>query len=386
MKFVDSSRTPQTGPKNASAGQHRKPGTRYAVLAAISLVLIAASREDLNARRKLIEAKSLDQKAVLANQWVLFASLTPERQKQLCNLHARLEAESDRDALREVMRRYHDWLGTLVSYARNDLKRLPVDQRVEKIKQKCYWAQDERALRKWGESYIKQNGLSRAKLLNQIREQGHTREWMGRLSGSPNDVSSFLVKCFQLETADLTTLRSQLSEPGRERFDHWSPDERRKHVVRELAKMVLPRSLMGYRGETPRRASDEQLAAFFMSNSLSDNEREWLLGLPGKDMYNNLRRQYHWKNSPKHPIRQPGHGRSNWQSSSRRLGDSPDKPGRRKPADQPKHNDPRGREPMDPDGPLWLGPGRPKSPPQRPQATRPKDTSPDRALRGEDPH
>jgi hypothetical protein len=279
------------------------------------------------------------------------------------------------------MRRYHDWLDTLVSYARNDLRRLPVNDRVEKIKKYCYGAQDARALTEWGKSYLNRIGSSRRNLVQEMMGQARPRDRKGRPFHSPGEAASSLVKYFQLESADLTTLRDQLSEPTRERFNRLPPDKQRKWVAGELARLIFKRSLMDHRGGPPKGGNDEQLAKFFMSELLSDEDRQQLLGLPGKQMYDSLRLQYHWKNAPGVLPGGPGRDGPDWPPSLHRLHDPSDKPDDRDPVDRPERRDHRGPEGIGPEGPPWLGPVMPDVAPERPPENRAKDAARDEPPR-----
>jgi len=283
-------------PIDAGTARRTRPGGMpdrramlCAVLAVLSLLLVGSSPEELTRRRQLIEAMSPEQKAELAEKQKRFANLTPKEQKRLRDFHERLQAEPDAEELREVMRRYCDWLDTLIPYTRNAVRQLPVDERVARIKKERSWAQDARALRRFWGSYPRRPGPA------QWRQwQKQARSARGP-RGRRDQAARLLAEYLQLETADLSTLRDQLSRPTAKRFDKMSGEAQRRWVAHRLLDMVRRQMWTRRPGGPAADVSNEQLAEFFESGPLGDEARDALLRLPGKEMYEKLRRHYRVK-------------------------------------------------------------------------------------------
>jgi len=275
------------------------------LLAAASLLLVGATEEELARRRQRIEQMTPAEKAELARKQDRFFRLPREKQEQLRQLHERLDAQSDGEALRDVMRRYCDWLDTLLPYARNELEKLPVAQRVESIKQRRYLGQDTRAVREWGKAHFERLGLTPRKLFSDWMVQIRSPE-QRRMMHSPEKAESWRVKFFRLEEADLSTLRDQFSPATREWFDKLSPEQQRRRVAAMLVEAMR-------RDRPPEVVGEEQLAEFFTSKSLSDEQREQLLRMPGDEMHSALVRLYHREQGPGFPRGGPRRRRPGWE-------------------------------------------------------------------------
>lgn len=96
--------------------------------------LAAAARGDEAALRERVAALSAPEKEVLRQKRERFERLPAEEQQRLRSLDAELAAAADRDRLRRVMFRYHDWLQTLASGQRADLLTMAADARLAEMK------------------------------------------------------------------------------------------------------------------------------------------------------------------------------------------------------------------------------------------------------------
>jgi hypothetical protein len=293
-------------------------------IAAASCLLLGSADQESTRRREWIANMTPAERSELARRYKRFHDLAPKRKEQLRALHERLESEPDGQALHEVMCRYCDWLGTLLLYERSDIERLPIDQRVEKIKEKRYSGKEAVAIRAWAEAHFERLGLSTKQLfagsfLRQIRLwndilRAPAREDAGLPPPGPpspgerayerqrDQIETALVRHFRLEDADLTALRGWLSPATAEWFDMITPDEQRRWVALKLLDVIRLDPL-------PDVVSDEALADFFQSRSLTDEDRERLMRLPGDEMYGELLQRYRDRNSlgppPSGPNRRP---------------------------------------------------------------------------------
>ncbi|HLA84870.1 MAG TPA: hypothetical protein VJL29_08750 [Thermoguttaceae bacterium] len=298
-----------------------------AVVVALS---IGAGSEELARRRQRVEQMTPAQQAELIRKQGRFNALSDAKKDLLRELHRRLDEEPDGQALREVLWRYCEWLDTLIPYTRNELEKLPVENRVAGIKQKRSGGQDVRALREWGEAHLARLGLTPARLEQEMWKQFHSRD-SGRKGRPPKGgPAESLVKHFRLEEADLTSLAERLSPVTREQFNKLSAVEQRRWVARAMISSIRP-------SRPPEVVNDQTLAEFFESNALSDAQREELLKLPGDEMRGALMQLYRRMNARRFPGGGPGRRGPDFERRIRRFpppegppGEPPDPIGERR--------------------------------------------------------
>jgi len=98
-----------------------------------------SSETSFDVRHDWIETLPVEEKYELHRAHERFESMTEEEQSALHDLYIAIESSPDADALLDVMLRYHDWLSSLtkrgMSGERSQLARLPIDDRIEKIRE-----------------------------------------------------------------------------------------------------------------------------------------------------------------------------------------------------------------------------------------------------------
>ena len=270
--------------------------------------------ETLAERRARIERMDPARKAELRRAQEQFAALGPAEQQRLHDLHDRIEAHPRSDELLAVMERYCGWVNTLAPPERADLRELPPDERIEKIKElreeqsrrrqsgpggfrgfgwgerlRKLSLEEREGLMRWLEQYMDRNAPElieslpeeqRKKLredLEQAKDDLQRRRglfvdmwvlWQLANQGKPMPLSD----------EDLQELRSQLSPDARQRAEKMSPDTQRPFLVGLIGAFVF-------------NHSHEQLSQY-LEKEITGREREYLTGLPPEEMRRQLWRSY----------------------------------------------------------------------------------------------
>jgi len=259
-------------------------------------------------RRRWLEAASPTRKANLAVALERLEAFDPGEQQRLRELSRQIEEAPDGQDFREVMRRYYEWLKELPLYRRAEVLELPADQRVALIK-KMQEEADQQALRQpdprdaegllsWMKEYAARHESEVLGSLPEDRRQEelkanpeHRRRlvmsilWMRWHRGLGEDVP--------LPTdADLVEVRSRLVPATRRRLESKSPEQQWRLIA------SWARYLVHYQGDlrpgvAPFPEPGEAELVHFFEYELTPEQRDYLMGLPGKEMQRHLRRMYY---------------------------------------------------------------------------------------------
>lgn len=280
-----------------------------------TLVNIAATPdESFVQRRQRVEGMSPDEKARLLRLQERFDALAPSRQQQLRRLDESLQEAADAAELRQIMRRYCEWLKTLPSYTRAELVEMKPGDRVESVKTR--WQAEARSERKrisdkdaavllqWIREYATRNEPqfveslpeSQRKKLNDLSPPMRHRmvfwemwqQWQSEGPGKPP---------FGMTDDDLTRLRGDLSPELRKRLESLPTAEQWRRVAGWLRSAVrqnmATRSMHG-----PLSEPDNERLAEFFEKELDDKDRDRLLGMSGDEMQRELQRLYLMRTRP----------------------------------------------------------------------------------------
>lgn len=107
-----------------------------AALLALAIVTNARAAESEAERAARLEQMTPEQRENLINKKKRFDEIKDEAEKErLRKLHTSIEADPHAAELQGTLSRYHAWLGTLSNVQRDELRMLPADQRIERIKE-----------------------------------------------------------------------------------------------------------------------------------------------------------------------------------------------------------------------------------------------------------
>jgi hypothetical protein len=285
-------------------------------MAAVSLLFVGSTHEHRAANRRTVEQMTDMEKAELARKQKRFDALNNEMRRKVCDLHDRLEADPDGESLRKVMRAYCDWLDAQSETAVQRLRKQPVEKRVEAIAKKRYVPQDRKAIRRWWWSYLEQRYSSKTKSRakspdgkardSRYRKRAYQEMWpLWQRHKTKKDKEKYLLERIGLNKADLTSLRTQLSRGKREWFDKLSEEKQRAWVAQQVIELLRQEVRARFFAGRWRQVTDEQLAEIFESDSLTDEDRDSLMRLPGAEMRGRLQQLYYLEHGGPAPGR-PG--------------------------------------------------------------------------------
>lgn len=299
----------------------------------------ARAEETLDERRKRIESMDPAQKRELKRRQDWFEALSPAEQEQLRQLHQQIEGHPRAEELREVMRRYCEWVNRLPSHYSGELRGLPPDERIKRVKEmrkkmpyprgRPRWMrwprlgewpagrppplgdEDRKGVIRWIDECVDRRAPRLVTALPED-EQKQVLQEMEKAKDQESRLAVFARLCrrrFQqglekgplLDDASLNELEANLSAETRERLAGAPPDERRGQLLGMVMRVL--------RSAEP--VSREELAKY-MKEKLKPEDRKRLTSLPPEEQQRLLRwlySQYRWQGrGPGSPGRPGGLG------------------------------------------------------------------------------
>ncbi|HUT90099.1 MAG TPA: hypothetical protein VMY37_11420 [Thermoguttaceae bacterium] len=288
--------------------------------------------ETLAEQRARIERMDPARKAELRRAQEQFAALGSAERQRLHDLHDQIEAHPRSDELLAVMERYCEWVNTLAPSERADLRELPPDGRIEKIKELreeqsrrrqsgpgggrgFAWGErlrklsleEQEALTRWLDEHMERNAPELIEALPE-EQQKKLREELEQAKDDPQGRRNLFVemlvlwqlanpgKRMPLSDEALQALQSRLSPDARRSLEETSPDMQR-------------RFLHGLIGAFVFNQSHEQLSEY-LEKEITGRDREYLTGLPPEQMRQQLWWRYFRSKWPgiSPPEHRPGRG------------------------------------------------------------------------------
>ena len=250
-------------------------------------------------------------KALLQRRRERFEELSPCERERLSRLHSELASHENRDQLQQILVAYNRWLLTLTSIERAELADLPLDRRIERIKE-IKRVQEEKTFERLAEKAVTRadiEHLNRWLRTTVVAREAGIREKLGPLAGRvlprgpiPNaDRERVLIgAAMGLQTKDLIeilqpedfqAMRDGLSESASKVLEaETSPEEQVERVRRWLAADFWSRVRAGI--------PVEELEKFF-SEELSDAERADLDQKSPEDRIERLRDLFLFRRLPR---------------------------------------------------------------------------------------
>lgn len=255
----------------------------------------SSSRESFAQRRARLEAMSPAERDRLMRNQQRFQQLSASEQDQLRQLHASLEQDSQSEELKEVMRRYQDWLTTLPASQRAELPQLSVDERIERIKSlqaeerreknRRLSLEDGKAFLAWME-----------KRVITVMSESEQKEYEGVTN--PRDRREFIRahmdqlrarnKLRPLTPDEIADLKQRLSPAAQQAMVEAQAEGRDKFA--RLLYAWVEQTRGGFDELRMLDVKKEDLAKYF--DTLSERERDDLLALPPDEMWQRLSWRY----------------------------------------------------------------------------------------------
>ena len=282
-----------------------QPWSGLALLLLVALAIVAwgrmrsaDERDLLAARRTQLAGYSPAARNLLARNFERFERLAPEEQARRIAMEAELAADPQQAELRDTMQRYQQWLKTLSSAQRAELRTLPVDKRVARVAE-LRQAQEVELARRQDQRAMA--ALVESRLLARVSDVG----LRDKLTAAPEFARRAVLfrqmgpQGMQELRRDLTpeelaAIEPELSESLRQQLQATGADEARQRIVsqrlREVRRQLFEGdglSLLAWMGQEPEPELDR-----FFKDDLTDLQRESLLSLPPDQMRYRLRRLY----------------------------------------------------------------------------------------------
>lgn len=254
-------------------------------------------------------------RAELAEKYERYQRLPPEEREQLRQLDAALRADPDRAALETVLKNYTDWLARQSPLERAELDRMPLDERLARVR-KLRADEDALLARRLSDADLAAIlGWLRSRALEAIPpdrrgeferldpgEQQRAvwrmvwQRWLGFEGGRPPAPSEL----------ELRPLVESLSPSAQAAFQRAATPQAKRELLADWIRQAAYRQFAGREGGPPGgggpwgpmpSVSDGELRQFF-DTQLSESERKQLLELPREEMLTELRRQYYFRSGP----------------------------------------------------------------------------------------
>jgi hypothetical protein len=265
----------------------------------------AALGEDLRERQQRIKELSPQEKQELQRRELRFRSLSEAEQQRLRALHQAIQEAPDAEMLEAVLVRYHAWLNGLRPGQRADLKDLPPEQRITRIRETLEaeaaqrfhrFAEDQlefddrRVIGEWLRNLAREH---EDEVLKRLSPEG--REWIESAEEDSRDRRIRLVTMLRFippqdwdfSSEILDELSEKLSPKAREALRREQDPAKRARLVGTWTRATLL-SMRGWQPPVPQ----EQLLEFF-NNHVSATDRARMEALPTEQLRVELERRYY---------------------------------------------------------------------------------------------
>ena len=255
--------------------------------------------ETLSQRRRQVEAMSAEQRDDLFRSEQQFRALPPQEQQRIRDLHDRIESAPDREMLRATMNRYCKWFETQPLFRRDKLldKKKTLKEHIATVKE--FLSKQLRPRTPPGRPKSPGPGRLAGSLHCGARARsiepaahGHTEAPAAGIAKLPPERQQVILREMLLRRWQMGGPSGQMpiSEHEMARLRAGlSPELRAKLEAKKPADQA--RIIADWLRETASHELDEQLADFF-EKTISDEERDRLMGLPSDEMYESLSKQY----------------------------------------------------------------------------------------------
>ncbi len=261
----------------------------------------AEGAESLAERRERIKNMSPAQKDQLLSRQRQFQKLDPAERQRVRALHDQLDRDPDGERLRNVLAHYCQWFAGLPTFRQAELRDAPPAERIKTVRKiqaaeaaRQLGAEDRQALLQWIDRYVRQHEARLVDMLPPL--------WRQQFSGLSPEVrhTRVLASVYRrwktanaaslamLGAGELAELRQGLSPQVRARLAAKPPAEQWQIVAEWIRQAAREQVTVRRKEGSLLPDLDEQLLHYFESR-LSDQDRDYLMSLPGDDMQQRLR-------------------------------------------------------------------------------------------------
>lgn len=221
------------------------------IIGLISCGHLAHTEESLEARKSRIEQMDAEEKETLKTKFNRFRTLDSQRQQKLREMHLQLSKQPE---LRQTLESYFNWLKTLTVSEVAELKTMPIEGRIRRIKWlqnqppraekppvnlKGFSMDDIHAARRWAMNYIRKHDVEITNLRPKLQKHfGRGRD--PRQRWDPSQRLRILKLVDQLPENEIQQLCDRLSPALNDRLEA-SSDVEKRHLLHQLLEVALKR-------------------------------------------------------------------------------------------------------------------------------------------------
>jgi hypothetical protein len=233
-------------------------------------------------RRAWLDELPSDERVTLRAKFNRFRSMPVEEQERLRTLHQQIQSQEDAHQLQRTMVEYQQWLDGLPSSVQFELRKLPLDERVQEVVSSV--RELDRAFLLTPEDLRKLHQATRPHwaIMSAMAKGNSSRQVPGR---NPEDFHKIA-----------HTVREALPEDKRQRFDQLTPREQVQQIsdwIRQAGGMRDSDRRLGDR-RRQIQPSEKELEEFFVEE-VDAATKEELLAMPRDRMQHQLRQMYRGK-------------------------------------------------------------------------------------------
>ena len=281
---------------------------------------VSGDADTLAQREQRIASFSASQKEELQRRRDRFDKLPAAEKERMRTLHQRIQEHEDSERLLTVLDRYAEWLRTVSTPQRADLRKLSGEERIQRIRETKRRREEERFGRFMSERLHPEDarrvfdwlddefvtGEQERRLERMI--DARDRRWL-QVIDDDSRRRALMLKMLYRKNPDvlgvpspeqINELVKRLSPEARRQFEAQANSNQQEKLVQDWIQAAIMSRL------APPPVSDEELEAVFAS--LSTEQRTELERLPRDRMQRELSRIYHMRNMVRRRGGPPGQG------------------------------------------------------------------------------
>ena len=306
-------------------------GARRSCLVVLILVALvacvfqsaAAGADEVSVRERLAAMTPAEREEFERKQR-RFYELPEAEQERLRQLHTEITTAPDAAQLVQAMQRYHEWLKTLRPGERAELRSLPLDQRIQRIKQlrdnqalqrfrqmtaSTLDADDLRHIGEWARDYLRRHESEIVATMPPEQQQAYRESKDVRYKGFLLTMAFLRLEANRLNISqeEVNDLLARLSPDAQKLLPRETDAQQRNRMLRTWIEVAL---WSPWRRDHPQPEVSQDELARFLEKEVSPEQREYLEGLPAELFRREAERLYHFYKRRGEGFPPRGRGRS----------------------------------------------------------------------------
>jgi hypothetical protein len=178
----------------------------WIVACSVTIGILPGDSGTLRERRQQVDALGPSQTARLLEQKQTFYALSPQMQERIRSIHETIQQDPKADQLDRVLREYCNWLGSLPQAQQQEIKQMPPQERLEKVKEVVkqqeyrHKPEDVLAAMRWLDEFITAHAATIAEPLLEFPSR-IPETWRARIEQAKDANRNFLLYFIHLRQA-----------------------------------------------------------------------------------------------------------------------------------------------------------------------------------------